>query len=175
MAPRAKRARVEGVVTKELLKKIIKRAAFLRSTRCKTQKEDEAINRICFVLISKDYVCGILVNEFKTYCPHYPEDVLIPFYEPSYSFVDDHLELLNDSIRARRRSRFPVPVILYEGKYICRSSACHQNVISLWLTEKGLTEESWQKIETYGMTTNVANYLLESLKYLKALQNDANC
>ncbi|XP_035209988.1 myotubularin-related protein 14-like, partial [Stegodyphus dumicola] len=176
MAPRAKRARVERLVTKELLKKIIKRAAFLRSTRSKTYKEDQAINNVCFDLISQDYECAALGNAYQTYCPHYPEDFLIPFHKDSFSdrFVDDLEELLNDSLRARLGSRFPIPVILYEGKYICRSSACHENAASLWRSEAGQDAESWQKIETYGMTIDVANYLLESLKYLKALQNDAN-
>lgn len=42
-------------------------------------------------------------------------------YENSYDSVKLR-ELINKSRFARSRTRFPVPVILYKGKYVCRSS-----------------------------------------------------
>jgi len=83
----------------------------------------------CMRLFSKDYVCAVISNKKGTLCSTYPVQLIIPLKEKNLgtkkpdNFDSEKLvELINQSKFARTRGRFPAPVLLFGGKFICRSS-----------------------------------------------------
>lgn len=92
----------------------------------------------CFELFSKDFNCQFLNNSQGQLCSTYPSRIIIPlsqkvgftFNDPGggketkESIVD--VAKLNDLIGkcryARTRCRFPIPSIIVDGKFVCRSS-----------------------------------------------------
>ncbi|XP_071817744.1 phosphatidylinositol-3,5-bisphosphate 3-phosphatase MTMR14-like isoform X2 [Apostichopus japonicus] len=93
----------------------------------------EAIERKCQALFAKDYQFTVIHNGNGELCSHYPTKLIIQEYEVS---SEDHpgaaVEPLYDIAKlrdfmyktrlARCRGRFVVPVILFDGKHICRSA-----------------------------------------------------
>ncbi|XP_062617717.1 myotubularin-related protein 14-like [Saccostrea cucullata] len=99
--------------------------------------EGEFIMERCLVLFSKDYRYSVIKNFSGELCGHYPSKVVFLEYQLSedernnkkrYDDVQSMYdiprmrELIKQARYARCRSRFAVPVILYEGKHICRSA-----------------------------------------------------
>lgn len=97
----------------------------------------------CIKLLQCDYNLILIQNNNGDLSSHYPSQLPIIEYENStnntgnsvqsvqrttntiYESIHDvHKlrELCNRAKFARCRARFPVPVILYKGKYVCRSS-----------------------------------------------------
>lgn len=98
----------------------------------------------CMLLAAFDYEYSIIDNSGGDLCAHYPSYLIIlehdkfrnskscdtPMtspcvventYENIYS-RNKLIKLVTHSRFARCRSRFPVPVILYKGRHVCRSS-----------------------------------------------------
>ncbi|XP_017771516.1 PREDICTED: myotubularin-related protein 14 [Nicrophorus vespilloides] len=104
--------------------------------------EAEAIMQKCVDLVQVDYNLLLINNTSGELSGHYPSKILVMEYEknknaqmPSTSsqrqtntIYENILdapklrELIAKARTARCRARFPVPVILYKGKYICRSA-----------------------------------------------------
>lgn len=99
--------------------------------------EGEFIMERCLVLFSKDYRYSVIKNFSGELCGHYPSKVVFLEYQLSeeernnrkrYDDVQSMYDVpkMRDLIKqaryARCRSRFPVPVILFEGKHVCRSA-----------------------------------------------------
>ncbi|XP_077567883.1 phosphatidylinositol-3,5-bisphosphate 3-phosphatase MTMR14 isoform X5 [Stigmatopora nigra] len=91
----------------------------------------EAIETCCLELFARDYKYSIIHNANGEVCGHYPQRIVFLEYECT-DFDRDRFgstlqisklqDLVNRSKLARCRGRFVCPVILYNGKHICRSS-----------------------------------------------------
>ncbi|XP_066554477.1 myotubularin-related protein 14 isoform X1 [Amia ocellicauda] len=91
----------------------------------------ERIEKRCLELFGRDYKYSVIQNTNGEVCGHYPRQIVFLEYE-SYEHDKDRFEstvkigklqdLVNRSKMARCRGRFVCPVILYNGKHICRSS-----------------------------------------------------
>ncbi|XP_056292949.1 myotubularin-related protein 14 isoform X1 [Pseudoliparis swirei] len=91
----------------------------------------EAIEKRCLELFARDYKYSIIHNSNGEVCGHYPQQIVFLEYECT-DVERDRFEstvqssklqdLVNRSKLARCRGRFVCPVILYNGKHICRSS-----------------------------------------------------
>uniref|UniRef100_A0A3P9H0Q2 Myotubularin related protein 14 n=1 Tax=Oryzias latipes TaxID=8090 RepID=A0A3P9H0Q2_ORYLA len=93
----------------------------------------EAIEKRCLELFARDYKYSIIQNSSGDVCGHYPRQIVFLEYESTDGARDrDRYEstvqisklqdLVNRSKLARCRGRFVCPVILYNGKHICRSA-----------------------------------------------------
>lgn len=98
----------------------------------------------CMLLAAFDYEYSTIDNSGGELCAHYPSYLIIlehdkfrnsktcdipmpsPYMmESTYGNIylrNKLLKLMTHSRFARCRSRFPVPVILYKGRHVCRSS-----------------------------------------------------
>ena len=98
----------------------------------------------CILLADMDYKHSVINNNEGDLSAHYPSHLIVLEYEKNknpnkcdtpppqprttetiYESMCDPIrlkELIKSARYARCRSRFPLPVILYKGKYICRSS-----------------------------------------------------
>uniref|UniRef100_A0A3Q4N0N5 Myotubularin related protein 14 n=1 Tax=Neolamprologus brichardi TaxID=32507 RepID=A0A3Q4N0N5_NEOBR len=91
----------------------------------------EAIETRCLHLFARDYKYSIIQNTNGEVCGHYPRQIVFLEYEcldvekdrfESTVQISKLQDLVNRSKMARCRGRFVCPVILYNGKHICRSS-----------------------------------------------------
>ncbi|XP_043479480.1 myotubularin-related protein 14 [Leptopilina heterotoma] len=104
----------------------------------------QSIMQRCILLADMDYQHSVINNNEGDLSAHYPSHLMILEYEKSkfpnkcdtpsslprttetiYESMCDPIrlkELIKSARFARCRSRFPLPVILYNGRYICRSS-----------------------------------------------------
>ncbi|XP_017292622.1 myotubularin-related protein 14 isoform X1 [Kryptolebias marmoratus] len=91
----------------------------------------EAIEKRCLELFARDYKYSIIYNSNGEVCGHYPRQIVFLEYEctdvdrdrfESSVQISKLQDLVNRSKLARCRGRFVCPVILYNGKHICRSS-----------------------------------------------------
>ncbi|XP_062271783.1 myotubularin-related protein 14 isoform X3 [Scomber scombrus] len=91
----------------------------------------EAIEKRCLELFARDYKYSIIHNANGEVCGHYPRQIVFLEYEctdverdrfESTVQISKLQDLVNRSKLARCRGRFVCPVILYNGKHICRSS-----------------------------------------------------
>ncbi|XP_045079011.1 myotubularin-related protein 14-like isoform X3 [Coregonus clupeaformis] len=91
----------------------------------------ETIEKRCLELFGRDYKYSVIHNTNGEVCGHYPQHIVFLECE-STELRKDRFEstvqitklqdLVNRSKMARCRGRFVCPVILYNGKHICRSS-----------------------------------------------------
>ncbi|XP_013764695.1 myotubularin-related protein 14 isoform X2 [Pundamilia nyererei] len=90
-----------------------------------------AIETRCLQLFARDYKYSIIQNANGEVCGHYPRQIVFLEYEcldvekdrfESTVQISKLQDLVNRSKMARCRGRFVCPVILYNGKHICRSS-----------------------------------------------------
>ncbi|XP_051804454.1 myotubularin-related protein 14 isoform X2 [Acanthochromis polyacanthus] len=91
----------------------------------------EAIEKRCLELFARDYKYSVIHNINGEVCGHYPRQIVFLEYEctdverdrfESTVQISKLQDLVNRSKLARCRGRFVCPVILYNGKHICRSS-----------------------------------------------------
>uniref|UniRef100_A0A665W482 Myotubularin related protein 14 n=1 Tax=Echeneis naucrates TaxID=173247 RepID=A0A665W482_ECHNA len=91
----------------------------------------EAIETRCLELFARDYKFSVIQNSNGEVCGHYPRQIVFLEYEctdvendryESTLQISKLQDLVNRSKMARCRGRFVCPVILYDGKHICRSS-----------------------------------------------------
>uniref|UniRef100_A0A3B4U051 Myotubularin related protein 14 n=2 Tax=Seriola TaxID=8160 RepID=A0A3B4U051_SERDU len=91
----------------------------------------EAIEKRCLELFARDYKYSVIHNPNGEVCGHYPRQIVFLEYEctdvesdrfESTVQISKLQDLVNRSKLARCRGRFVCPVILYNGKHICRSS-----------------------------------------------------
>ncbi|XP_022238937.1 myotubularin-related protein 14-like isoform X2 [Limulus polyphemus] len=97
----------------------------------------DIIQKKCEALFGKDYKYLSISNTHGELTPTYPANIIIPEeLLPDNSHSNDNVRSLSDSLCdegklrdmmikarvARCRARLPLPVILLDGKYICRSA-----------------------------------------------------
>uniref|UniRef100_A0AAR2LQ90 Myotubularin related protein 14 n=1 Tax=Pygocentrus nattereri TaxID=42514 RepID=A0AAR2LQ90_PYGNA len=91
----------------------------------------DRIEKRCLELFGRDYKFSIVQNSNGEVCGHYPRQIVYLEYESTEpnkeSFestvqISKLQDLVNRSKLARCRGRFVCPVILYNGKHVCRSS-----------------------------------------------------
>ncbi|MBN3325815.1 MTMRE protein, partial [Atractosteus spatula] len=91
----------------------------------------EQIERRCLELFGRDYKYSLIQNPNGEICGHYPRQIVFLEYESSEHDKERYestvqisklQDLVNRSKMARCRGRFVCPVILFNGKHICRSS-----------------------------------------------------
>ncbi|CAF90391.1 unnamed protein product, partial [Tetraodon nigroviridis] len=91
----------------------------------------EVIEKRCLDLFGRDYKFSIIHNANGEVCGHYPRQIVYLEYQctdvdrdgfESSVQISKLQDLVNRSKLARCRGRFVCPVILYNGKHICRSS-----------------------------------------------------
>uniref|UniRef100_A0A8D3DV72 Myotubularin related protein 14 n=1 Tax=Scophthalmus maximus TaxID=52904 RepID=A0A8D3DV72_SCOMX len=91
----------------------------------------EGIEKRCLELFARDYKYSVIHNPNGEVCGHYPRQIVFLEYEctdveserfESTVQISKLQDLVNRSKLARCRGRFVCPVILYNGKHICRSS-----------------------------------------------------
>lgn len=103
------------------------------SYRVKGDPRGDPITDKCICLFWKDYQFSVINNLNGELCGSYPSKLVVLEYEKSSSQVpkervesiydvNQMRELFKQGRFARCRSRFVVPVILYEGKHVCRSA-----------------------------------------------------
>ncbi|XP_076822667.1 uncharacterized protein LOC143469024 [Clavelina lepadiformis] len=101
---------------------------FLPSDKYSSQLNDD-----CLELFERDNVCLTLNNTKGSLCSTYPAHLIVPveqkipgecdvYVNGGHQDSDTMLELVKKGRFARTRGRFPVPVMLFRGKFICRSS-----------------------------------------------------
>lgn len=97
----------------------------------------------CLLLAGLDYNYFTIDNNMGELCAHYPSHLMIFKNDKHHPFRCIHVPLsvsdsgkefqnmydpvalkkmITDAKNARCRSRFPLPVILFNGKYVCRSA-----------------------------------------------------
>ncbi|XP_052780309.1 myotubularin-related protein 14-like isoform X2 [Mya arenaria] len=101
------------------------------SYKVKADRKVDPVAERCLKLFAKDYQFSMLNNTSGDLCAHYPSKIVILEYEKTAT-IHERVESLYDGSRlkeqikqarfARCRSRFVVPVILFEGKHVCRSA-----------------------------------------------------
>ncbi|XP_064632784.1 myotubularin-related protein 14-like isoform X2 [Lineus longissimus] len=93
----------------------------------------EKVQKQCLALFAKDYKFSIINNTNGELCSHYPSQIVLLEYERDQGAKKEQSveciydlpklrDLFTKARFARCRARFAVPVILYEGKHICRSA-----------------------------------------------------
>uniref|UniRef100_H3AX60 Myotubularin related protein 14 n=1 Tax=Latimeria chalumnae TaxID=7897 RepID=H3AX60_LATCH len=91
----------------------------------------ELVEKRCLDLFGRDYKFSVIQNPNGELCGHYPQHIVFLEYECTEQDKDGYestiqvsklQELVNRSKMARCRGRFVCPVILYNGKNICRSA-----------------------------------------------------
>lgn len=91
----------------------------------------EQIEKLCLELFGRDYKFSVIQNSNGEVCGHYPRQIVFLEYEstePNKESFESTVQisrlqdLVNRSKLARCRGRFVCPVILYNGKHVCRSS-----------------------------------------------------
>nr|XP_023682628.1 myotubularin-related protein 14 isoform X1 [Paramormyrops kingsleyae] len=91
----------------------------------------ERIEKRCLELFGRDYKYSVIQNANGEVCGHYPRQIVFLEYESAEQSkerfestvqISKLQDLVNRSKMARCRGRFVCPVILYNGKHICRSS-----------------------------------------------------
>ncbi|XP_060775466.1 myotubularin-related protein 14 isoform X2 [Neoarius graeffei] len=91
----------------------------------------ERIEKRCLELFGCDYKYCVIQNSNGEVCGHYPRQIVYLEYECTESNkesfestvqINKLQDLVNRSKMARCRGRFVCPVILYNGKHVCRSS-----------------------------------------------------
>ncbi|XP_078270261.1 phosphatidylinositol-3,5-bisphosphate 3-phosphatase MTMR14 isoform X3 [Rhinoraja longicauda] len=91
----------------------------------------EKIENRCLELFRKDYVYSVIHNPNGELCGHYPRQIVFMEYASTEGGRDRFestvqtsklQDFVSRSKMARCRSRFVCPVILYQGKHICRSA-----------------------------------------------------
>uniref|UniRef100_A0A8C5GEH0 Myotubularin related protein 14 n=1 Tax=Gouania willdenowi TaxID=441366 RepID=A0A8C5GEH0_GOUWI len=87
------------------------------------------IEKHCLELFGRDYKYSIIHNSNGEVCGHYPRQIVFLEFERTdverdryHSQINKLQDLVNRSKLARCRGRFVCPVILYNGKHVCRSS-----------------------------------------------------
>lgn len=99
----------------------------LYTSRYKNEKHEEIENK-CNALFVRDYPdCITVTNENGKLSSCYPSRIIIPQQDPKDKSAkklngSKLKDLISKARVARCRARFPVPVIMYKNKYICRSS-----------------------------------------------------
>ncbi|KAK3751532.1 hypothetical protein QZH41_019425, partial [Actinostola sp. cb2023] len=93
-----------------------------------TEPKVDHIQKKCLNLFAKDYKYSVISNGNGELCGHYPikivllESTLEGVQEQKVNDNSKLRELFQKARFARCRSRFVIPVILYENKNICRSA-----------------------------------------------------
>ncbi|XP_034241404.1 myotubularin-related protein 14 isoform X1 [Thrips palmi] len=110
-----------------------------------TDKQGQDIMQRCIDLISIDYDISVVSNSGGELSAHYPSSLIVlekerihtlnrqdvrlrqsdTIYESASESVTESTrlrDLISKARLARCRARFPLPVILYQGKHICRSA-----------------------------------------------------
>ncbi|KAK3800768.1 hypothetical protein RRG08_003172 [Elysia crispata] len=92
----------------------------------------ETVMELCSLLFGKDYKFLTVPNMQGELCGHYPMKLIILEYEREAPADDEAVETQYDPCQleqmikfarcSRCRARFVMPVILYEGKHVCRSA-----------------------------------------------------
>uniref|UniRef100_A0A8C5GDR8 Myotubularin-related protein 14 n=1 Tax=Gouania willdenowi TaxID=441366 RepID=A0A8C5GDR8_GOUWI len=89
------------------------------------------IEKHCLELFGRDYKYSIIHNSNGEVCGHYPRQIVFLEFERTdverdrsgtKAQINKLQDLVNRSKLARCRGRFVCPVILYNGKHVCRSS-----------------------------------------------------
>ncbi|KAG1664105.1 Myotubularin-related protein 14 [Nymphon striatum] len=120
-----------SVVTLEDLKNVLEKfSKLMYRAKCHDDQDEEMLHR-CISLFSKDYMISIIKNDNGELSSHYPKKLIILEKEKNEccSNQSEQQDFDSNKIRetmykaryARCRARFPIPVILFEGKSICRS------------------------------------------------------
>lgn len=91
--------------------------------------------KICASLLQLDYNIAEIPNYNGDLSTNYPSHILVPesekprigsspavIYEQQTFDATKFRELIKSARLARCRARFPIPVIFYRGKYVCRSA-----------------------------------------------------
>ncbi|GFS06040.1 myotubularin-related protein 14 [Elysia marginata] len=92
----------------------------------------ETVMEMCCLLFQRDYKFMTVPNMQGELCSHYPMKLVVLEYEREEPADDKEVESQYDPIQleqmirfarcSRCRSRFVMPVILFEGKHVCRSA-----------------------------------------------------
>ncbi|XP_035222330.1 uncharacterized protein LOC118195181 isoform X3 [Stegodyphus dumicola] len=137
---------VDVLVTEKDLKDLVDRARCHLYEAGVYRKEDEDIYRNSLKLFEKDYECELVVND-GMFTPNYPSRIIIPVKDKTASSEESRKfeplmfqRMIQDTRKVRRRRRFPVPALLFEGNFICRSSSVYESMAIRW-TEKGKTKK----------------------------------
>lgn len=91
--------------------------------------------KICASLLQLDYTIAEIPNYNGDLSTNYPSHILVPesekprsgsspavIYEQQTFDATKFRDLIKSARLARCRARFPIPVIFYRGKYVCRSA-----------------------------------------------------
>nr|XP_050853112.1 myotubularin-related protein 14 [Vespula vulgaris] len=167
--------------------------------------ESQAIMQRCLLLSDLDYTHSIINNSGGDLSAHYPSHLIILEYEKSrnpttcdtppplprttetiYESMYDPIklkELIKSARFARCRSRFPLPVILYKGRHVCRSATLsggpeiygRSGLDYLFASNEGVVSVQQQVDEACGGDSRLSDWQLfdkvrhQDIKLLKTL------
>ncbi|GIY90720.1 myotubularin-related protein 14 [Caerostris extrusa] len=164
----------------------------------RTGEQSYDIHRKCEDLFEKDYKCCKIENEKGSLSSNYPSQIIIPTEErtkdldltkrvlsscsPNNFDGTKFKEIANKSNLARCRTRFPVPVILCKGKFVCRSAtlACGGEMLwrdmSVCIFNSSATTESEDKATSLSRNAPLFTELRsQDIKLLKELSVNYIC
>mmetsp|Transcript_13316 Transcript_13316/g.19925 ORF Transcript_13316/g.19925 Transcript_13316/m.19925 type:complete len:916 (+) Transcript_13316:149-2896(+) len=100
---------------------------YVTNRNSRSSKDARAVQDACNELFSRDYTCKLIDNTDGSYCSSYPLDLIIPERPRNTSIaplnqVKELSQVFQNGKFARVRGRFPIPVIIWNNKNICRSA-----------------------------------------------------
>ncbi|XP_071943784.1 phosphatidylinositol-3,5-bisphosphate 3-phosphatase MTMR14-like [Antedon mediterranea] len=166
-------------------------------TRC-TISEVTAFEEKCLILFRKDYHFFTIPNANGELCGQYPKNLVVLEYEHKNHADTSRVEsiydknklrtLFSQSSFARCRGRFPMPVILYNGKHICRSATLSGGAEMYGRTSmgylSGTKEVDFRQIDDEEIPVNYSErndwplfdkYRGQDIKLLKFLEIESIC
>ncbi|KAL6041583.1 Myotubularin-related protein 14 [Balamuthia mandrillaris] len=129
---------------------------------------DRSLGRVqerCNALFARDYEVHLLSNPRGELCDSYPVELIIPQQElfvPQPTVVNEGRnmeDLFVEACWARSRSRFPVPVLIFNNRNICRSGALAEAAEIGIRSKAVLPVKTKEKLRFRGMDAEVLRKL----------------
>mmetsp|Transcript_41992 Transcript_41992/g.68174 ORF Transcript_41992/g.68174 Transcript_41992/m.68174 type:complete len:868 (-) Transcript_41992:281-2884(-) len=127
MASNSEREKTRQALTRHSIEDLLD--CFVKCQNARRSKPMRSVQDACNRLFSRDYVIKTINNTDGSFCSSYPLDLIIlqkqkdaPSTIPTLNQTQDLRERFLRGRFARVRGRFPIPVILWNNKNICRSS-----------------------------------------------------
>ncbi|XP_035205998.1 myotubularin-related protein 14-like isoform X3 [Stegodyphus dumicola] len=122
-------------ITEELIASLLKHFKNNRYDAVSVNGTDKEILTNCLHLYEKDYECEKISNTGGTLSKFYPSEIIIPRKQKNANYEECIKESCASNLKpakfrnlacssspSRCRTRFPVPVMLSDGKFICRAA-----------------------------------------------------
>ncbi|XP_035213023.1 myotubularin-related protein 14-like [Stegodyphus dumicola] len=177
-------------VNERLVAAIFERAASHRYDPAVYNEEDERAFECCRILFSKDYNCQVVSN-CENRSAHYPAKLIIPVKEntgiaeqepiPGQQSSDDssrsfqaglYENMFKSSQACRMNKRFPVPTILWNGKYLSRTGSLDVLSVATDMDETLKQEGSQASDFIFQINIATAAFFMRNMKFFSEIKMD---